>query len=133
MVFGIRKVQENYNSTVGSSDNVRDGVYRTTLGGIWITGDATDLQLRLCIIGHCAASGHRGMKVTEVRVLSQLYWATLSDDVRFFVQACLHFPLKMGGEKVPQPIGYFLHVTKANNLLHFDFLKSGQVVKVRST
>jgi hypothetical protein len=36
-----------------------DGVYKTVDGRVWIPNDATDVQLRTCIVAHAGLGGYR--------------------------------------------------------------------------
>ena len=42
----------------------QDGLHKNVQGAVWIPKDAVDLQLRLCVIGHCGRGGHRGASTT---------------------------------------------------------------------
>lgn len=37
-----------------------EDLWKDTAGAIWIPDGAADLQLRLCLIAHTSAAGHRG-------------------------------------------------------------------------
>jgi hypothetical protein len=52
-------------------------------------------------------------------------WTTMAKDFKVFVQICLHCVATFPGDKVPRPLGTQLHATKPNEILHFDFSKSG--------
>ena len=92
---------------------------------IWIPDDATDIQLRLCIIAHTGPAGHRGAASTEQSLWAAFHWSTMNADVRTFVRACIHCLSTVGGEKVPRPFGPAVHGTKANDLLQFDYIELG--------
>lgn len=64
----------------GKSQNVqvRDGLFILLTGQIWIPQKATDLQIRLFIIGH--TSVHRGQSAAVSTLESRLYWETLEED-----------------------------------------------------
>ncbi|KAH9150223.1 hypothetical protein AeRB84_006900, partial [Aphanomyces euteiches] len=88
---------------------------------IWIPPTATDLQQRICIIGHQGAAGHRRIEATTKAVSDVFTWATLDADVKAFVQACIHC-LSVDGAIVPRPLGSALHAEKPQELIHFDWL-----------
>ncbi|KAH9108009.1 hypothetical protein AeMF1_016707, partial [Aphanomyces euteiches] len=88
---------------------------------IWIPPTATDLQQRICIIGHQGAAGHRRIEATTKAVSDVFTWATLDADVKAFVQACIHC-LSVDGAIVPRPLGSALHADKPQELIHFDWL-----------
>lgn len=100
-----------------------DGLWKTSNGAIWIPDCAENIQLRLCIIGHTGAAGHRGREATA-KTLSTFYsWSTLHEDVSMFVKACIHCISTVGVEKVPRPFGPALYGTKPNDLLQFDYIE----------
>lgn len=103
-----------------------DGLYRRPNNGpIWIP-DADDiLQLRLSIIAHTGAAGHRGREATEQALAQRFTWSTLSADVNLFTKACIHCLSTTGGETVPRPFGPALHGTKPNDLIQFDYIELG--------
>jgi hypothetical protein len=49
----------------------------------------------------------------------------MANDVKVFVQNCLHCVATVPGSKEPRPLGTQLHATKPNEILHFDFLCIG--------
>jgi Integrase zinc binding domain len=97
------------------------GVQVSDTGKVWVPDEALDLQRRLCVVGHAGSSGHRGVKTTTLMLASEFCWATLAEDVKSFVQDCLHCKC-VRGEMVPRPFGSTMHATKPNHLIHFDFL-----------
>lgn len=68
---------------------------------MWVSGDAMDPHLRLCIIAHTCSSGHCGRTGIEVNLSSKLKWSHLSGDVRSFVQACLRCLSTTEGREYP--------------------------------
>lgn len=95
----------------------------TNTGATWIPEPATDLQLRLCIIAHTSASGHRGRKATESALQANYDWKTLFADVMAFIKSCTHCCSTTGGEKMPGLFGPPLYGTKPNDLIHFDYIE----------
>lgn len=93
---------------------------------IWIISEDDKLQLRLFIIAHTTIGCHRGRKATETVLGSRFYWATLSDDVELFVQACIHCLSTTERECIPRPFGPSVHGTKPNELLQFDYIELGK-------
>lgn len=104
----------------------KDGLYRTTDHKIWIPEQADDLQLRLCVIAHTSAGGHRGKLATKTAISEKFSWSTLSEDVDLFVASCIHCLSTTGGEKIPRPFGPAVFGTSPNELLQFDFLELGK-------
>lgn len=94
-------------------------------GPIWVPDEDTDLQLRLAVIAHTGAAGHRGRKATETALTSHYSWTTLSEDIGLFVRSCIHCLSTTGGETVPRPYGPALHGSTPNALLQFDYIEMG--------
>ena len=80
-------------------------VYLNKEDRLWIPPTATDLQQRICIIGHQGAAGHRRIDATTKAVRDIFTWPTLDTDVKSFVQACIHC-LSVDGAVVPRPLGH---------------------------
>ena len=102
-----------------------DGLWKYPDDTIWIPDAASDLQLRLCIIAHTGAAGHRGRDATERALKSVFKWSTLAEDVRAFVRACIQCLSTLGGEKIPRPFGPSVRGTSPNDLLQFDYIELG--------
>ncbi|KAF0735458.1 hypothetical protein Ae201684P_022368 [Aphanomyces euteiches] len=92
---------------------------------IWIPDDAIDLQVRVCVVAHAGAAGHRRIDATTASVEEMFEWRTTKTDVKSFVSACLHC-MVVDGESMPQPWGEALHATKPNGLIHFDWVSFPQ-------
>jgi hypothetical protein len=87
---------------------------------VWIPAPEVHLQLRLLVVAHCGAAGHRTHTATRLALAEHFSWPTLEADVASFCQTCLHCVCTTGGKRVPRPLGTSLHSTKPNELLHFD-------------
>ncbi|KAE9348445.1 hypothetical protein PR003_g6408 [Phytophthora rubi] len=111
--------QPPVSSTTGPDQIVRDAD-----GRIWLPAEATDLQLRICIVGHFGVAGHRSAAVTLRAIAAKFIWPGLAADVKQFVARCLHCASASGGAPVPRPLGA-LHSDTPNELLHWDFLHMG--------
>lgn len=48
----------------GYTKSKEDSLWRDKKGRIWIPNEATDLQVRVCVVGHFGIAGHRGSGVT---------------------------------------------------------------------
>lgn len=104
-----------------------DGLYRlSNHGPIWIPDDDAILQLRLSIIAHTGAAGHRGTEATEQALSQRFTWSTLSEDIHLFTKSCIHCLSTTGGETVPRPFGPAFHGTKPNDLVQFDYIELGK-------
>ena len=102
-----------------------DGVLRDKHNLIWIPDDDDDLQLRICIIGHTGPAGHRGIDTTRTNISSIFTWKTLQDDVKTFVNSCIHCLSTTKGIREPRPFGPALHGTAPNDLIQFDYIEMG--------
>jgi len=121
----IADEQEKYSSTRPKKLVMVDGLLAYPTGAVWIPSKSADLQLRICIIGHTSAAGHRGSDATEAAIRKNFLWDTLSEDVSRFVKGCIHCISTTGGKRVPRPFGPSVHGTAPNDLLQFDFLEIG--------
>lgn len=104
----------------------KEGLLHTTDGKIWIPDEDGDLQLRLCIIGHTTAAGHRGTNTTIAAIGERFHWTSLKDDVSLFVSSCIHCLSTAGGERTPRPFGPSTFGTHPNDLLQFDYIDMGK-------
>lgn len=102
-----------------------ENIWKNPSGAIWIPDSSSDLQLRLCIIAHTGASGHRGAGSTEKVLRKYYFWSTMTTDIRSFVRACIHCLSTTGGGKIPRPYGPAVHGTNPNDLLQFDYFDIG--------
>ena len=100
----------------------RNGVLTDAQGAVWIPADAVNLQLRLCIIGHCGRGGHRGVTTTLKNICEHFFWRTMRADITSFCNTCLHCEATTGGLRKPRPFAHTMHADRPNQLLHFDFL-----------
>lgn len=120
----ISSSQATYATTRPREAVLIDGLWRVSSPGpIWIPDDADDLQLRLIVIAHSGASGHRGRSTTYQALSSEFFWSTLNDDVALFVKTCIHCISTTGGETVPRPFGPARHGTTPNALLQFNLIE----------
>ena len=93
----------------------------------WVNGDGrvwilnTDLRTRICVVAHCGCAGHRGIQPTTDAVAAVFWWPKMNEDVKKFVQDCLHCEVNKG-VVIPRQLGSALHATKRNDILHYDFL-----------
>ena len=88
---------------------------------MWIPDNASDLQLRLLIISHCGASGHRGTAAT-FEALSSRFWNNMRDDAALFLKQCLHCLPARGGDIIPRPFGASVQLKFRNEIIDFDYL-----------
>ena len=91
-------------------------------GAWWIPPEVDHLRLRLCVIAHGGASGHRGMKSTYEALSAKFFWKGMREDVNEFLRQCLHCLTTKGGKRVPRPYGSQIHADKPSQVLHMDYL-----------
>lgn len=90
---------------------------------MWVPDEDVDLQLRLTVIAHTGAAGHRGLQATLDAVRNEFFWTTISADVHLFVSSCILCLSTTGGGNIPRPFCSALHGTKPNDLIQFDYLE----------
>jgi RNase H-like domain found in reverse transcriptase/Integrase zinc binding domain len=78
-------------------------------GAIWISQNATNLQLRICVAAHCGSAGHRGIKATLAKIEPKVRWDSLKADVDTFMKSCLLCKVSASGDSVPTPMSERLH------------------------
>lgn len=120
----IAEEQSKHTKPPNVQDN--DGLLVTPSNKIWIPQEATDLQIRLFVIAHTSASGHRGQAALITAITSRFHWDTVEKDTKLFVSSCIHCLSTTGGAKVPRPFGPAVFGTKPDDLLQFDYLKLGE-------
>lgn len=104
-----------------SNLKMRNGLYKTPNGHIWVQNDADLLQLRLFIIAHTSSAGHQGREATEAASQESFYWSTIAKDVELLTHACIHCLSTIGEERVSRLFWAAAHRTKPNHLLQFDY------------
>jgi hypothetical protein len=66
------------------------GGMRMINNALWIPERAVELQIRLCVESHCRSAGHRAFEATLGAIKEYVAWTTMENDVKVFVQNCLH-------------------------------------------
>ena len=77
--------------------------------------------MRLCILAHSGAAGHRGLDTT-LDNLKQFHWKTCKEDVSTFIKKCMHCHQVKGGRTFPRPLGITMKATRPNEVISFDWL-----------
>ena len=93
---------------------------------IWIPEDDLDTKVKLLVLSHCGASGHRGVEATASILKENFTWKFMDEDVREFVGQCIHCLVSRTGDTIPRPLGRQLHGQRPNEVLHLDFLYLGE-------
>lgn len=92
---------------------------------MWIPSDSDEIKLKLLVLSHCGALGHRGKTTTESVLREYFVWDGMADHVATFVSSCLHCIITRTGEVVPRPIGHALQDDKPNEVIHTHYLFLG--------
>ena len=121
----IIEIQKRHRSSLPQTIIEKNGIYITSDNAISIPPDENLLQLRICIIAHCGAAGHRGFKNTMLSIKDHFFWKEMEEDVKRFVASCIHCVATTRGNREPRPFGPAVHGTSANDLIQFDFLEIG--------
>jgi Integrase zinc binding domain len=79
---------------------------------LWIPERAVGLQLCLCVEGHCRSAGHKSNEASLRAIKEYIAWTTMGNDVKVFVQNCLHCVASIPREGMPRLLGTQLHATK---------------------
>ena len=121
---GMQVMRTSQAQATDKPSNLRYGTDGLLLlqGRIWVPLSDLELNLKILIVSHCGAMGHRGKDATESVIRENFLWKGLSADVTSFVQGCLHCIATRTGEVVPRPYGHSLHGARPNEVLHVEFL-----------
>lgn len=112
----ILEQQKTYLFTKPDSLTLRDGLGCENRGAVRIPDDSSELQLRLCVIAHTVASGHRRAHSTINPLKNSFNWTFMRADVQTFVRSCVHFLSPVGGKNVPRPFCPAFHGEMVNDL-----------------
>ncbi|POM68501.1 Chromodomain containing hypothetical protein putative [Phytophthora palmivora] len=122
----IKRVQIAASPPTQASRSETDGIWRIDQNKIWIPDEVSELQLRICIVGHFGAAGHRATDATFSAIAAKFHWKGLKADVDYFVGHCLHCASSTGGPPQPRPLGEAIHADKPNEVIHWDYLYMGK-------
>ena len=100
----------------------KDFIWHTSTGQIWIPNGDINLQLRLCVIAHSGAAGHRGYEATLKVLKEVVFWPSMEKTLKRFLSECLHCLAVGGPFKIPRPFGEQIHSDTPNEILHMDWL-----------
>ncbi|KAH9185665.1 hypothetical protein AeNC1_012358 [Aphanomyces euteiches] len=105
--------------------------FLTSTGQIWIPDGLDESQppcnikIRIMILAHCGAAGHRGIDSTTQTISERYFWTDMASDVTRFCKQCFHCQKSAAGKVIPVPLGSQIHASMPNEILHFDFLYVG--------
>lgn len=92
---------------------------------IWIPEQSIDIQMKLIVAAHCGTAGHRGAVATFNALREKFIWKNMEEDVKIFVQHCIHCLVAKAGLRIPRPLALTEHATRPNEITHFDYLYMG--------
>ncbi len=120
----IREAQEAVGEDVIQLNQLErsDGLLTDAAGHIFVPANPPHLRIRLLVIAHAGAAGHRGQQVTERDLKARFVWPQLGAQVRAFVAKCLLCCKTRGGKVVPPPVGKALRGTAPGESLHMDYV-----------
>ena len=98
------------------------GLRVSTQGAVWIPHNAINIQLRICVIGHCGRGGHRGGDITIKNIQEQFVWQGMKADIEVFCHTCLHCQSTIGSLLVPRSMSHALYAGDPNEIIHFGLL-----------
>lgn len=103
----------------------KDGLWRIN-NTAWIPAEADELKVKLLVLAHAGAAGHRGSDATHAALSEEFTWIGMRKDVADFTDDCLLCIMARDGKRVPRPLALTLHATRPNEVLHFDYLFMGE-------
>jgi transposase InsO family protein len=92
---------------------------------VWIPA-VDDLRVRITVIAHGGAAGHRGWQATLASIREWFIWPGMQKDVKDLCTKCLHCLPVRGGRRIPRPMATAGHATEPNQMIHFDWLYMGE-------
>lgn len=126
-------------SVAGCRQLIRNerGVWRTEAGidagCIYVPSGHHNLRLRLMVVAHAGAAGHRGVNVTVQLLERQFFWPTLEADVQTFVRQCILCVKTRGGRMVPRPLGRQLEGQRPDEVIHMDYISLSKMQRADGT
>ncbi|ETO66354.1 hypothetical protein F444_16481 [Phytophthora nicotianae P1976] len=122
----VHRAQESASPPEGAHKSDDNSIWLVKGDKIWIPEKMSELQLRICVVGHFGVAGHRASDVTFSANSAKFYWKSLKEDVVFFVRRCLHCASSTGGPPLSRPLGEAVHADKPNEVIHWDYLYMGK-------
>ena len=81
-----------------------------------------DLQTRMMVVAHMSTMGHRGIAATLSMLTERFWWPDMRENVRDFINQCIHCMSCNGPARIPRPLGETMHAKRCNEIVHFDYL-----------
>ena len=101
-----------------------DGGWSTRRGQVYVCNES--VRVRLLVIAHAGAAGHRSISSTTEELEKRFFWANMRKDIKTFMQRCLLCVKTKGGGLVPRPQLHQLAATTPGKMIHFDYCKMTQ-------
>lgn len=98
-----------------------DELWKNFIHDVLVQNESADIQLRLGIIAHFNANGHRGTKTTEQVICKQYICNIVAIDTGSIVCSYLQYPSTTGGEQILHIFGPAFHRT-VSDLPNFDYV-----------
>jgi hypothetical protein len=100
---------------------MQEGILVAPTGdAVFVPDNPPHLRIRLMLVGHAGAAGHRGIRATQEVVTARFWWPNARCEVDKFVRQCLLCVKSRGGGMVPRPMGEQLRASAPREMLHFD-------------
>ncbi|OWZ05895.1 LOW QUALITY PROTEIN: hypothetical protein PHMEG_00021933 [Phytophthora megakarya] len=120
----VKTIQARSKKDMPGAASVVDGL-ATIDGKIWIPPTSHSLLVRLFIVAHCGAQGHRGEHVMAEQLSSRFSIQKLSVKVSQFMRDCLLCKHVKCGKIIQRAWTTTREVTRRNERLHMDYLFMG--------
>ena len=93
---------------------------------LWVPKQERELQARLMVCAHIPNAGQRGVRAKTHRLGPYSASDNMEKDIAKFVRQYLHCVDPKAGNAMPRPLGDLGHGTEVGDVLHFDYLGSGE-------
>lgn len=96
-------------------------------GAVFTPHTNMKMKQRLMVGSHAGAEGHKSAATTKANPATRFRWRSIANDVKSFVDSCLHCISAESGQLVSRPLGHVLQGSNPNELIHFDYSHMGKV------
>ena len=97
------------------------GALVNAAGALFVPVNPPTLRVRLLVVAHAGAAGHRRKAVTWQQLQSRFTWPSMEEDMNEFLAACLLCVKTREGGLVPRPLGSLLRADRPRRQICFDF------------